>query len=66
MYLFIFGGVKLDSLGEEMRQKESIKLKGKHSLRAVDRCLIRVPSIKLKLLENMHAMICESRISYGV
>jgi hypothetical protein len=65
-YLFIFLGAKLDSLGEGARQKESVKLKGKQSLRAADRCLMRVPSIKLKLLENMHAMICELRILYGV
>ena len=64
-YLFIILGVKLDSLGEGARQKESIKLKGKQSLRAADRYLMRVPSIKLKLLENMYAMICELRILYG-
>jgi len=67
VYLFIFLVVKLGSLGEVTRQKESINLKGKQSLRAADRCLMRVPSIiKLKLLENMHAMICESRVLYGV
>jgi hypothetical protein len=61
-----FLGVKLDSLGEETRQKESIKLKGRHYLRAADGYLMRVPCIKLKLLESLHAMICESRILYGV
>jgi hypothetical protein len=53
-------------LGEETRQKESIKLKGRQYLRAANRYLMRVPSIKLKLLENFHSMICESRILYGV
>lgn len=66
MYLFIFLEVKVDILGEGTRKKESIKLKGKQSVRAADRYLIRVPSTELKLLEYMHTMIHESRILYEV
>jgi len=40
-FIYFFRG-KARQLGEEMRQKESIKLKGKHSVRTADRYLMRV------------------------
>jgi hypothetical protein len=43
------------------RETESIKVKDILTLRATDKCLMRVPNMNVKVLENTHEMISRSR-----
>jgi hypothetical protein len=52
-------GVTLESSGGWSKQKAKQKVKGIRSLVAIDKCLTRV-----KLLENVYEMVCESRMMY--
>jgi hypothetical protein len=47
---FIYLGVKLESLGEWRRQEDSIKAKGKQTLRTTDKCLMTVPNMNIEVL----------------
>jgi hypothetical protein len=39
--------------------------KGNQSLVATDKCLSRIPDMRVQLLENVFEMVCESRLMYG-
>ena len=63
---FIYTTVKAESQGEWRRQKERTKVKCKISLKATEKCLMRVPEMKIKVVENIFAIICEFIRLYGV
>jgi hypothetical protein len=40
--------------------------KGNEALLAINKCLARTPDIRVKILENIYEMLCESRMMYGI
>jgi len=60
-----FWGLKLESTGGWRRQRATIKTIGSHSLIAFDKCLTRMPNMRVNLSEQIYEMICESRMLYG-
>jgi hypothetical protein len=40
-------------------------VKENQSLVAIDNCLSRTPDMRVKLLENVYEVVCESRLMYG-
>jgi hypothetical protein len=56
--------LKLKYSGQLNRKEESTKVKGKQRLRTTDKRLIRIslPNVKLKVLQNVYEMMCESII----
>jgi hypothetical protein len=41
-------------------------MKGYQALRAIDECIAVSPDIKVEMLENIHEMVCESKIMNGI
>jgi hypothetical protein len=35
------------------------------SISTIDKCLTRTPDRRVKLLENVYEMVCESKLMYG-
>jgi hypothetical protein len=35
-------------------------------LTAIDKCISVTPHINIQMLENIHEMVCESKITYGI
>ena len=60
-----FWGLKLESTGGWRRQRATIKTIGSHSLIAFDKCLTRMPNMRVNLSEQIYEMIYESRMLYG-
>jgi hypothetical protein len=56
---FVYTRVKAGSLGEWRRQKERTKVKGTKALKPTEQCLMRVPKMKVTVLEKILAIICE-------
>jgi hypothetical protein len=63
---FNYLGITLENTGGWRNQKASIKAKGNQALTAIDKCLATTPNMKVRTLENIYKMLCESRIMYGV
>jgi hypothetical protein len=40
--------------------------KGNHTLAAIDKCLAKIPDERVKILENIYEVICESKLMCGV
>jgi hypothetical protein len=55
-------GVTLESSGGWGKQKVKQKVRGIQSLVAIDKCLTRTPDMRVKLLESVYEMACESRM----
>ncbi|KDR17814.1 hypothetical protein L798_08243 [Zootermopsis nevadensis] len=58
-------GVTLESTGGWAKQKAKVVAKGKQALVAIDKCLARMPHMRINILENVYEMVCESRMMYG-
>jgi hypothetical protein len=58
--------VTLESSGGWTKQKAKQKVKGIQSLVVTNKCLTRTPDMGVKLLENVHKLVCESRVMPGV
>jgi hypothetical protein len=56
----------LDSTGSWNKQKTLVKMKGYPSLRAIDKCIVVTPNIKVHMLENIYEMVRESDIMYAI
>jgi hypothetical protein len=59
-------GVTFECSGGWNRQKLKVIAKENQTLVAIDKCLARKPNISVKILENVHEMLSESRMMYGV
>jgi hypothetical protein len=59
-------GVFLESNGGWNRQRRNVGAKGNQTLLAIDKCLARTPDIRVKVLENIYEMLCESRMMYCI
>jgi hypothetical protein len=59
-------GIFLESNGVWNRQGRNVIAKGNQTLLATDKCLARTPDMRVRILENMYEMLCESRMMYGV
>jgi hypothetical protein len=58
-------GIKLESKGGRRRQKSSIITIGNHSLLIIDRCLITMPNMKVKIFQQIYRMKCEYGMLHG-
>jgi hypothetical protein len=56
---FIYKQVKADSSEEWRTQKERTKMKGTKILKATEQCSMRVPKMKVKVIENILAIVWE-------
>ena len=52
------------STGGGNKQKMLVKTTGREAL--IDKCLSVTPNVKVHMLENIHEMVCESKIIQGV
>jgi hypothetical protein len=46
--------------------KRKYKVKSKQSLRAINKCLMIVPNIKVEVIKNIYEMICKSKMLHKV
>jgi hypothetical protein len=58
---FKYLGITSEDTGGWKNQKASIKAKGNQTLTAIDKCLATTPNMKVRTLENLYEMLCESR-----
>jgi transposase len=42
------------------------RAKGRETLAATDKCLAKIRDARVKILENVYKMLCESKLMYGV
>jgi hypothetical protein len=56
----------LESNGDWNRQRRNVITKGNQTLLAIDKCLARTPDIRVRILENIYEMLCDSRMMYGI
>jgi hypothetical protein len=59
-------GVVLDSRGKWDKERKQVAIWGKSALNSTNICVARAPNIEVKVLEQVHNALVESRMMTGV